>query len=84
MTEFPEDTKLKKTTYKLSISSNQNLIRKVKHLDVGMNKWSEAAVGSRPLQANIKSFIRSKVLPLQTAKSSGLLKHAIFEEFGWE
>ena len=38
MTEFPEDTKLIKTTYKLSISSNQNLIRKVKHRDVGMNK----------------------------------------------
>ena len=84
MIEFTEDTKLIKTTYKLSISSNQNLIRKVKHRDVGMNRWSEAADGSPPLHADIKSFIRSKVLPPQTAKSSVLLKHAIFEELSWE
>ena len=38
MTEFPENTKLIKTTYKHSISSNQNLIRKVKHRDIGLNK----------------------------------------------
>ena len=84
MTEFTEDTKLIKTTYKLSISSNQNLIRKVKHRDVGVNKLSEAVDGSRSLQADIKSFIRSKVLPSRTVKSACLLKHAIFEEFGWE
>ena len=38
--EFPEDTKLIKIPYKLSIPSNQNLIRKVKHQDVGMNQLS--------------------------------------------